>query len=87
MSTYGQVEDYTVDMIGIITGVNEMTAGAWSVYPNPSNGDFEVRYAGRDGLATIEVLDMILQPVRSALGAPLVWKAMAVPDVASASTQ
>ncbi len=57
-STFGQVEDYTVDMIGIITGVNTLSNGAWSVFPNPNNGDFVVRYAGRDGRATIEVLDM-----------------------------
>lgn len=57
-STFGQVEDYTVDMIGIITGVNALNTGNWSVFPNPSNGDFVVRYAGRDGRATIEVLDM-----------------------------
>lgn len=57
-STYGQVEDYTVNMVGIITGASELTAGTWSVFPNPSNGDMTVRYAGVDGRATFELLDM-----------------------------
>ncbi|MBL0129222.1 MAG: T9SS type A sorting domain-containing protein [Flavobacteriales bacterium] len=57
-STYGQVEDYTVDMIGIITGANELNASGWAVFPNPSNGDFTIRYAGVEGMVTMDVLDM-----------------------------
>ncbi|HRH38409.1 MAG TPA: GEVED domain-containing protein, partial [Flavobacteriales bacterium] len=57
-STFGQVEDYTVDLVGIITGVASNANSTWSVLPNPSNGDFTVRYAGQDGQAKFEVVDM-----------------------------
>ncbi len=66
-STYGQVEDYTVDMIGIITGVQENGAAAWSVFPNPGNGDISIRYAGENTKVTVEVLDMTGRMVHSEL--------------------
>jgi hypothetical protein len=57
-STYGQVEDYTVDVIGVITGMDQSTIAAWGIYPNPNDGDMTIRYAGRDGRVSIDVLDM-----------------------------
>jgi hypothetical protein len=44
-STYGQVEDYTID-IDVSTGLVEATSIATSVFPNPNMGDFSVRYGG-----------------------------------------
>ena len=66
-STYGQVEDYTVDMIGIITGVQDYSAATWSVFPNPGNGDISIRYAGESTKVTVEVMDMTGRIVHSEL--------------------
>lgn len=57
ISTYGQVEDYTVDVIGIITGVGSAEAPALSVRPNPSDGDMTVTAGPMEGRVLIEVLD------------------------------
>ncbi len=58
LSTYGQVEDYTVDVTGVPTGIDQVNATVWSVFPNPSNGDFTIRNIDTDGRMNIEVLDM-----------------------------
>lgn len=57
-STYGQVEDYTIDMIGVITEVNALQANSWSVFPNPNDGDMSIRYQGATGLTLIEMIDV-----------------------------
>jgi hypothetical protein len=47
-------------------GINEQQkATALSVYPNPSNGDFNLQYTGVDGLGTIEVFDLTGRAVYS----------------------
>ena len=55
-STYGQVEDYTID-IDVSTGLVEATSIATSVFPNPNMGDFSVRY-GADATVVLELMDM-----------------------------
>lgn len=57
-STFGQVEDYTVDMVGIITGVAGATPATWTVFPNPGNGDFTIGSNAGSAVVTVEVLDM-----------------------------
>lgn len=56
-STFGQVEDYSVEVTGVPTGIDPIDAAAWSVFPNPSNGDFTIRM-GIEGRTHIDVLDM-----------------------------
>jgi hypothetical protein len=57
-NTYGQVEDYTVFVQGIITGVDEAAGYTFSVFPNPGNGDLSVQNGSADGLVRVEMLDM-----------------------------
>lgn len=58
-STYGQVEDYTVDVIGIITGLNGADEAAFAVYPNPTDGPLTIRTGGLSGNVRFEVLDAL----------------------------
>ena len=39
-------------------GMDENTVNAFSVYPNPGKGVFNLQYTGKNGLANIEVLDV-----------------------------
>jgi len=57
-SSYGQVEDYTVFVQGIITGVDQIGANDFSIFPNPSNGDITIQYGGADALVDVELMDM-----------------------------
>ena len=57
-STFGQVEDYTIDVIGVITGVNENAMSSFTVFPNPTNGDLNFAYGAADAVTVIDVLDM-----------------------------
>jgi hypothetical protein len=57
-STYGQVEDYTVFVQGIITGVTANEALAFTVFPNPGNGDMTIGTGSIEGLVQFEVMDM-----------------------------
>ena len=52
--------------VDICQGLNGAAGSAWSVYPNPSNGDFTVRNGGASGLMTMEVLDLGGRLVHSA---------------------
>lgn len=58
IASYGEVEDYTIDVIGVITGVAENVAPTFTVFPNPSTGDVNFTYAGADAVTVISVLDM-----------------------------
>lgn len=58
LASYGEVEDYTIDVIGVITGVAESAAPAFTVFPNPSSGDVNFTYAGSDAVTVVSVLDM-----------------------------
>ncbi|MBK8228591.1 MAG: T9SS type A sorting domain-containing protein [Flavobacteriales bacterium] len=58
-STYGQVEDYTVDMIGIITGASGLSEAEFGVYPNPTDGNMIVRTGNLHGSVLIEVMDAL----------------------------
>jgi hypothetical protein len=57
ISSYGEVEDYTVNIIAF-SNVEEQAGANWSVFPNPSNGDFTIQYGGVDGRVVMEVYDM-----------------------------
>jgi hypothetical protein len=63
-STYGQVEDYTIN-IDISTGLSEVGSLDLGVYPNPSNGDLFVRH-NIDGPVVLDVLDIAGHVVYSA---------------------
>lgn len=56
-SSYGQVEDYTIDMIGVVTGVDDAQGGSLSVFPNPNDGNMRIAYSGASGNAVIELMD------------------------------
>lgn len=56
-STYGQVEDYSIDMIGVITGASSLEQGVVGVFPNPNDGNMTIVYAGANGTAVIELVD------------------------------
>lgn len=55
-ASYGQVEDYTVNITNT-TGLNERSVARPSVYPNPSNGDFTLQLDPRATQANITVID------------------------------
>lgn len=64
-STYGQVEDYTVDMIGIITGTNAVDQHAFNVYPNPNDGTMAIHTGVMGGAVSVEVIDAVGRTVHS----------------------
>lgn len=74
-SSYGQAEDYTVD-VALPTGIAERNSRVFTVAPNPGNGDITLG-AGSDGTASdITVFDLsgrIVHRTRAvpAAGAPL----------------
>ena len=49
--------------IGI--GMEEHTVNAFSIYPNPGTGVFNLQYSGKSGLANIEVMDVTGRIVRN----------------------
>ena len=64
-SRFGQVEDYTIDMIGIITGTGNASADAFTVYPNPNDGTMAIRGAMLQGAVRIEVIDALGRAVHT----------------------
>jgi hypothetical protein len=52
------VEDYTIDMIGIITGMESAQQSGFSVFPNPNDGNMTVRWNAASGQALIEIIDV-----------------------------
>jgi hypothetical protein len=42
----------------IIDAISENNASAWSIFPNPANGMFNIQYAGESGLGNVEVFDV-----------------------------
>lgn len=59
-SSYGETEDYTVNVTGGSSiGITEHVAPlSFFVYPNPSNGDFTLTYGDAAGTVSIDLLDM-----------------------------
>lgn len=55
--TYGEIEDYTVNVL-LGNSVRENAMVDWSVFPNPSNGDMTITYAGQDAEVAIELFDV-----------------------------
>jgi len=56
-SQYGEVEDYTVDVM-LFNGVAERIASDIRLFPNPGTGIFTLRALNTSGLSTIEVFDV-----------------------------
>jgi len=54
---FGEIEDYTVNVI-LGNSVRENAMVDWSVFPNPSNGDMTINYAGKDAKVIIELFDV-----------------------------
>lgn len=54
---YGEVEDYSVNVL-FTTGIEEFNPLAWSVFPNPSNGDMTIRFNASDAKVVIELFDV-----------------------------
>ena len=54
---FGEVEDYTINVIQG-NGIHEFNTLDWSVFPNPSNGDMTIRFAGKDAKVRIELFDV-----------------------------
>ena len=42
----------------IIDGLAELNEAAWTIFPNPSAGVFNIQYVGESGLGTVEVFDV-----------------------------
>lgn len=57
LASYGEVEDYTIDVIGVITATPALDAGAFAVFPNPNDGDMTISYTGATGKAIVELVD------------------------------
>ncbi|MCW5899623.1 MAG: T9SS type A sorting domain-containing protein [Flavobacteriales bacterium] len=58
LSTYGQVEDYSVKIeqgVGVADVAGE---GVWTLFPNPGNGDISLLYTADAGRVQVEVYDM-----------------------------
>ena len=63
-AAYGEVEDYTV-IVDLSTGVAAIQEIAWSIFPNPSNGDITINYGGENDKVMIDVLDLTGRMIHS----------------------
>ncbi|HQV52654.1 MAG: T9SS type A sorting domain-containing protein [Flavobacteriales bacterium] len=63
-AAYGEVEDYTVN-VDLSTGLSVIQDIAWSVFPNPSNGDITITYGGESDKVIIDVLDLTGRMIHS----------------------
>jgi hypothetical protein len=60
-STGGCLElsaNYVMITVEICSGVSTESVAMWNLFPNPSKGDFSIRYAGANANTLIEVIDM-----------------------------
>ncbi len=57
-SSYGQVEDYTIN-VDLNTGITAGEEMVWSVFPNPTEGELNIRTTGLEGKVRIELFDMM----------------------------
>ncbi|MBK9175216.1 MAG: T9SS type A sorting domain-containing protein [Flavobacteriales bacterium] len=55
--SWGETEDYSV-LIDLGTSVGEQVGAAWSVFPNPNDGNMTISYQGPTGTASIEMVDV-----------------------------
>ncbi len=44
--------------VEVCSGIGTNGTDTWSIYPNPANGAFNVRFVEGDGIAMIEIIDM-----------------------------
>jgi hypothetical protein len=44
--------------VEICSGMADRSLGLWNLHPNPTSGEFNVRYGGDDGPVSLEVIDM-----------------------------
>ncbi|HEX2615945.1 MAG TPA: T9SS type A sorting domain-containing protein, partial [Flavobacteriales bacterium] len=57
-SSYGQAEDYTVNVNSTTSGIAAVDGRAFGAYPNPTTGNFTLTNNGADPVVDIRVLDM-----------------------------
>ena len=57
LASYGEVEDYTVNITDFMS-LNEVNGAAFSVFPNPSNGDLTIVGSDLAGTVQFELIDM-----------------------------
>ena len=62
---FGETEDYTVNVL-FSTGIAGTQRTAWSVYPNPSNGNMTIQYNAQEARVAIELLDVAGRVVHQA---------------------
>jgi hypothetical protein len=53
-----QSTNFVAVSVEICIGIEGREGAMWSLFPNPSNGDFSVRYAGTNATTTVEVIDV-----------------------------
>lgn len=51
-------DDFVTVNVEICSGIADQEGMTWTLFPNPTNGMFNLRYAGASATTTIEVLDM-----------------------------
>ena len=51
-------DNYVQVNVEICFGIADVNDAAWSLFPNPTNGDFNLTYAGPDAITNVEVVDM-----------------------------
>ncbi len=54
----GLSSDFVTVNVEICSGINDQDASSWSLFPNPNNGQFNLRYAGVSATTVIEVVDI-----------------------------
>jgi len=50
--------NFVLVSVEICVGVDGLSASEWTLFPNPGNGEFNLRYAGTSGRTLLEVIDM-----------------------------
>lgn len=45
-------------VVGCLTDIEEYTSDSFTIYPNPSNGDFTIKHSGSPGEFLLEIIDL-----------------------------
>lgn len=57
-SSYGQAEDYSINVLPAGVGIADIHASAFKLYPNPSNGDMTLVNHGTGSVLDLRILDL-----------------------------